>query len=139
MMKGRDENGYPLEGEDVVTEHPKRSTVEQETIPRLVKLLQQANRQADDATESLEALRRKHDTLLKEYVALKQSDDCELCQRETTPKGRTVELCHTCSVGRQTIESLKLDLAKEVENSLFWHECYKTALRERYESFTYTS
>ena len=134
-MKGRDENGYPREGEDVVPERLKRTPVEQETIPRLVMLLQEANKRLYNAIEAIEASNRKYDHLHKEYVALKYSDECKLCQmkRETTPKGRTVELCRKCSVGRQTIESLKLQLVKEEERSRFWHECCETALRERYE------
>ena len=135
-MKGRDENGYPLEGEDVVPERPKPSPVEQDAIPRLVKLLQEANRRLDNTIEALEASNRKYDHLHKEYVALKYSDFCETCQmkKDSTPKGGCVELCRKCSVGRQTIESLKLQLVKEEERSQFWHECYETALRERYES-----
>ena len=142
-MKGRDEHGYPLEGEDVVPEHPKRPTHEQETIPRLVTLLQEANRRLDNTIEALQAskqnynhLRKKYNELNQQYMALKHADECDLCQkkRETTPKGGCVELCHDCGVGRQTIESLKLQLAKEEERSIYWHECYETALRERYES-----
>ena len=136
-MKGRDEHGYSLEGEDVVPERPKKRTLgEQDTIPTLVKLLQEANWRADDAIEALQASNRKYDHLHKEYVALKHNDECDLCQmkRETTPKGGCVELCHKCSVGRQAIESLKLQLVKEEEQSRFWHECYETALHERYET-----
>ena len=144
-MKGRDEHGYPLEGEDVVPEHPKRLTYEQETIPRLVSLLQDSNRRIDNTLEALQAsnqnynnLRKKYDNLHQEYMALKHEDECDLCQkkRETTPKGGCVELYPTCSVGRQTIESLKLNLVKEEERSRYWHECYETALRERYETDT---
>ena len=142
-LKGRDEHGYPLEGEDVVPEHPKRLTHEQETIPRLVTLLQEANRRLDNTIEALQAsnqnynhLRKKYNELNQQYIALKHEDECDLCQkkRETTPKGGCVELCHDCSVGRQTIESLKLNLVKEEERSRYWHECYETALRERYET-----
>ena len=142
-MKGRDEHGYPLEGEDVVPEHPKRSTHEQETIPRLVTLLQEANRRLDNNIEAfsnlqskLRSLTQKYNQLNQHYMALKREYECDLCQkkRETTPNGGCVELCHDCGVGRQTIESLKLNLAKEEERSRYWHECYETSLRERYET-----
>ena len=68
-MKGRDENGYPLEG-DVVPERPKRSTVKQETIPRLVTLLQEANRRLDNAIEALEASNQNYDHLRKTIRSL---------------------------------------------------------------------
>ena len=49
IIKGRDEHGYPLEGVDVVPHFPRTTPREEETIPRLVQLLQDANRRADRA------------------------------------------------------------------------------------------
>jgi len=48
-IKGCDEHGYPLEGVDEVPNGPHLPpcTLREEAIPRLVQLLQDANRRAD--------------------------------------------------------------------------------------------
>jgi len=48
-VKGRDEDGYPLEGIDVIPDFPPREKNQEEsnTIPKLVQLLQDANRRTN--------------------------------------------------------------------------------------------
>jgi len=131
-IKGRDEHGYPLEGVDVVPHGPRRPREEEETIPRLVQLLQDANRRADRANQAREDIHRKYLQVEKENSALKCRDYCESCQKkaDTTPEG--YELCHECSGNRQTIQSLKLELDKRDKEIRYWQDCYETALGEQY-------
>ena len=56
-VKGRSEDGYPLEGIDVVPNFPTR---EDETIPKLVQLLQDANRREARWKDSSEYWGRKY-------------------------------------------------------------------------------
>ena len=132
LCLGRD--NYSSEGIDVVPERPPRRD---ETIPRLVKLLQDANRREEQVRRNADALNRKYHTLYQEYMALRHSDYCDACQlkKDTTPEGDTYTLCCKCSEGKQTIASLKLELEKKEEQRLYWQDCYETALSERYQSF----
>ena len=134
LCPGRYQDGYPLEGVDVVPERPPRQN---ETISRLVKLLQDANRREEAARRSADALNRKYHYLYQEYTALKHNDYCETCQlkKDTTPKGDTYTLCAECGEVQQTVASLKLQLEKKEEQILYWQECYETALSERYQTF----
>ena len=76
LCPGKDKDGYPLEGVDMCPSRLHRD----ETIPRLVKLLQDANRREEAARQSADALNRKYHSLHREYMALKHSDYCEACQ-----------------------------------------------------------
>ena len=55
-----------------------------------------------------------------------------MCQKvqDSTRSGKTYTLCESCAAGRQTIESLQRELKKEREDSIYWQECYETALKE---------
>ena len=130
----RDQNDYTIDGIDVVPERPPRQN---ETISRLVKLLQDANHREEAARRSADALNRKYHSLYQEYMALKHSDYCEACQlkKDTSPKGDTLTLCAECGEVQQTIARLKLELEKKEEQRLYWQDCYETALSERYQSF----
>ena len=132
-IKGRDEHGYPLEGVDVVPNSPRRPR-EEETITRLVELLQDANRRADRADQAREVIHRKYLQVEKENSALKCRDYCESCQKkaDTTPEGLTVETCRKCSENRQTIQSLRLELDKRDQEIRYWQDCYETALGEHF-------
>ena len=136
-LKGRDEHGYPLEGVDLVPNGP-RTSREEETIPRLVQLLQDANRRADRANQLKEDIHRKYLQVEKENSALKYRDFCESCQKkaDTTPEGLTVETCRKCSENRQTIQSLKLELDKRDKEIRYWQDCYETALGEQYTTLS---
>ena len=123
----RDENGYPLEGIDVVPNGPRPSILKEETIPRLVQLLQEANRRAQRSDDALTALTRKYNTLQQDYAALRIGDLCKSCQikSDTTPNGLTVELCHQCSQTQHTLESLKRELLKKDEEIRYWQDCHE--------------
>ena len=83
-IKGRDEHSYPLEGIDEVPQGPRfpPCTLREETIPRLVQLLQDANRREDRANQAWEDIHRKYLRLEQENVALKCRDCCETCQKK---------------------------------------------------------
>jgi len=132
MIKGRDEHGYPLEGVDEVAKSPRfpPCTRREETIPRLVQLLQDANRHEDRANQAWEDIHRKYLRLEQENVAFKCQDYCETCQKkvDTMPEGLTIEFCHKCGENRQTIQSLKLESVKKDKEIRYWQDCYETAL-----------
>jgi len=109
-----------------------------ETIPRLIQLLQDANRREDGANQAWEDIHRKYLRLEQENVALKCREYCETCQKkaDTTSEGLTVEFCHKCSENRQTIQSLKLELVKKDKEIRYWQDCYKTALGEHFPDTT---
>jgi len=63
-IKGRDEDGYPLEGINVVPNFPPRpKTQEESTIPKLVQLLQDANQREAQWKDSFEYWNRKYHSL----------------------------------------------------------------------------
>ena len=130
-VKGRGEDGYPLEGIDVIPNFPPRED-ESNTIPKLVQLLQDANRREARWKDSYEYLNKRYHDLYQEYMALKFSDFCQTCQtkRDTTPPGGCIELCRECGKGKRTVQSLELELEKKDESIRYWQDCYETALRE---------
>ena len=69
-VKGRSEDGYPLEGIDVLPNFPPRKD-ESNTIPKLVQLLQDANRREARWKDSYEFLNKRYHDLYQEYMALK--------------------------------------------------------------------
>ena len=147
---GRNAQGRPLKGVDVVPEKKppigqwkplfasssSSSTQtrddEEDTIPKLVKLLQKANKRADNAEDGRSFWCTKYHDLYNDYMALKYEDICESCQlqRETKPPGKTLTLCTECSKGKQTIQSLQTKLEKKQEEIKYWQDCYETALSQ---------
>ena len=128
----RDSDGYPLAGVDEVPQRPPR----EQTIPRLVQLLTDANRREERANDALESLNRRYRELLKDYNALNHRDFCETCQtkKESTPEGGCVELCTLCSRHRETLQSLQRELVKKEDQVRYWQDCYETALSELTDS-----
>ena len=142
-VKGRDEYGYALEGKDEVPARPPESKwvplYEDEeyfhkgriesSLAKIVHLLKEANRRADQWKDDYQQLLRKYETLHHDHTALKYGDLCRTCQlvSDTTPPGKTVTLCNSCGEGKQ---SLQKELEKEREQSRYWKECYETALQE---------
>ena len=102
------------------------------SLSRLVELLQEANRRADNWKDIIDTMKRRYDNLHKDYMALKYSDICISCQREqdSTPPGGTITLCRSCGEGKQTTESLKRELEKIREETRYWQDCYETALKQ---------
>ena len=132
-VKGRDKDGYPLEGIDVVPNFPPRPKEEEfNTIPKLVQLLQEANRRQAQRKDSSEYWNRRYHALYQEHMALKYGHFCETCQtkRDTTPPGGCIELCTECGQGKETVQSLQLKLEKKEEAIRYWQDCYETALRQ---------
>ena len=97
-LKTRDQTGYPLEGVDVVSECKLESS-----LSRLIGLLQEANKRADNWKDMTDTLQRKYNALYQDYIALKYSDLCVLCQKELdpTPVGETITLFRCCSKGKK--------------------------------------
>ena len=146
MLNSRDAHGYPLQGYDecgpylpllkeVVTKSNAKETQGNDTLTRLVQLLQAANAREDKLKEETELLNRKYNSLYREHMALKYEDFCESCQtkREITPPGKTITLCDECGEGKKTIHSLRLQLEKKQEEVRYWQDCYETLLGEHFE------
>ena len=123
----RDQNGYPLEGVDVVSDGKLDSS-----LSRLIGLLQEANKRADNWKDMTDTLQRKYNALYQDYMALKYSDLCVLCQKEldSTPAGETITLFRCCNESKKTLKSLKLELEKVREETRYWQNCYETALKQ---------
>ena len=128
LCLGRDENGYPADGIDIVSERPKPKN----PISELIALLQQANKREEELKDKVDYWHRKYNHLYADYIALKYDDLCLTCQKiqDSTRSGKTYTLCESCAAGRQTIESLQRELKKERQDSIYWQECYETALKE---------
>ena len=125
-MKGRDEDGYPLEGVDVVLEHKGKLKLLyskedshagkiESSLSRLVELLQQGNERAEKLKDSVQYWSHKYHSLYQEHMALKYRDLCERCHtiRDTTPPRDTLTVCLNCSRDRDTAASLTLKLEKK--------------------------
>lgn len=123
----RDQNGYPLEGVDVVSDVKLDSS-----LSRLIGLLQEANKRADNWKDMTDTLQRKYNPLYQDYMALNYSDLCVLCQKEldSTPADETITLFRCCSEGKKSLKSLKLELEKVREETRYWQDCYETALKQ---------
>ena len=140
LVKGRDADGYPTEGIDVVPERKPKPLYKKEedfhagkieySLARLVELLQEANKRAEEGENKVETLNRKYNNLHAEYIALKYNNFCDECQKvkDSAVSGKTYTLCKTCARGKETIESLQRELEKEQEKIRYWQDCYKTAL-----------
>ena len=139
-VKGRDEYGYAVEGKDEVPERSRweplyadeenfhRGRIES-SLSKIVSLLKESNRRADQWKVDYQDLLRKYENLHHDHMALKYGDLCRTCQlvSDTTPPGKTIILCRSCGEGKQ---SLKRELEKEREQTRYWKECYETALKE---------
>ena len=139
-VKGRDEYGYAVEGKDEVPERSRweplytdeenfhRGRIES-SLSKIVSLLKESNRRADQWKVDYQDLLRKYENLHCDHMALKYDDLCRTCQlvSDTTPPGKTIILCRSCGEGKQ---SLKRELEKEREQTRYWKECYETALKE---------
>ena len=138
-LKGCDDQGYPLEGIDVVPErkqpptewHP-LYTKDEETIPALVQLLQDANKCEAQLKDSVEYWNRRYYDLYQDHMALKYGNLCKTCQtaQAITPPCKTITLCRECGEGKKTIQSLKDDLKKKDEEIQYWQDCYETVLKQ---------
>ena len=60
-LRGRDQNGYPLEGVDVVPDGKLESS-----LSRLIGLLQEANKRADNWKDMTDTLQRKKNALYQD-------------------------------------------------------------------------
>ena len=145
-VKGRDEYGYAVEGKDEVPERSQDSKwvplYEDEgyfhkgriesSLAKIVGLLRESNKRADQWKDDYQDLLRKHDTLHLDHMDFNYGDLCPSCQllSDTTPPGKTIIPCRSCGEGKQTIESLRRELEKEREQTRYWKECYETALKE---------
>ena len=126
-LKTRYQTGYPLEGVDVVSEGKLESS-----LSRLIGLLQEANKRADNWKDMTDTVKRKYNASYQDYIALKYSGLCVLCQKvlDSTPVGETITLFRCCSKGKKTLKSLKLELEKVREETRYWQDCYETALKQ---------
>ena len=145
-VKGQDEYGYAIEGKDEVPERPQgerwlplyedesyfyKGKIEA-SLAKIVGLLKEANQRADQWKDDYQNLLHKYNKLHQDHMDLKHGDLCSTCQllSDATPPGKTITLCDTCGQGKQTVESLRKELEKEREQTLYWKECYETALKE---------
>ena len=105
MLNTRDVSVYPLPDYDLVPERPKPTP--KDTLSKLVKLLQQANRREEKLKESLDFLNRKYHSLYQEHLTYKLSDLCTDCQtrRENAGNGGCYEVCDECTHKRDTTAS----------------------------------
>ena len=127
-MNTRDEQGYPLEGIDVVPIRPKKRN----KMAELMKLLQEANRREEKERENADYWRRAYHRLNKNYIALKFEDLCSECKRVKagTDPGETYTLRETCHRGRETVSTLTRKLEEKEKEKTYWQGCYETALRQ---------
>ena len=127
LSVARHQQGYPLEGVNMVPERLKPKN----PISKLIALLQQAN-EREELKNKVDHWHRKYNQLYADYIALKYDDFCLTCQKvqDSTQSSKTYTLCESCAAGRQTIKSLQRELEKELEDSIYWQECYETALKE---------
>ena len=149
-VKGRDEYGYAIEGKDEVPVRPQggrwlplyedesyfyKGKIEA-SLAKIVGLLKEANRRADQWKDDYQNLLHKYNKLHKEHMDLKHGDLCSMCQllSDATPPGKTITPCDICGQGKQTVESLRKELEKEREQTRYWKECYETALKELSEA-----
>ena len=149
-VKGRDEYGYAIEGKDEVPGRPQggrwvplyedesyfyKGKIEA-SLAKIVGLLKDANRRADQWKDDYQSLLGKYNKLYQDYMDLKHGDLCSLCQllSDATPPGKTITPCDTCGQGKQTVESLRKELDKEREQTQYWKESYETALKELSEA-----
>ena len=132
-LNTRDENGYPLEGVDVVPERPKVNKVNK--MAELMKLLQEANRREEQANERAGYWHRAYQRLNQDYIALQFDDLCSECKqvKDGTDPGETSTLCAPCSLERDTAKTLTWKLGQKEKEKRYWQECYETLLSKHYD------
>ena len=140
LVKERDADGYPTEGIDVVPEQKAKPLYKKEedfhagkieySLARLVELLQEANKRAEEEENKVETLNRKCNNQHADHIALKYNNLCAECQnvKDSAASCKTYTLCKTCARGKETFESLQRELEKEQEKIRYWQDCYETAL-----------
>ena len=70
LCLGRNENGYPTDGIDIVSERPKPKN----PVSELIALLQQANKREEELKDKADYWPRKYNHLYADYIALKYDD-----------------------------------------------------------------
>ena len=121
-LKGRDENGYPTEGLDVV---PERKT--NDVLSTVVELLKESNQRSSRLQDEKDYWYHRYQDLNKDYIALKYDDSCQQCL--TPSKQGTsgeLSLCEEC---KSTIRELKKELERQEKVIRYWQECYETTLQ----------
>ena len=122
-VKGRDEYGYVLEGVDLVPERkqdlkwkPLYDNRDEEyfhkgriesSLAKIVSLLKESNKRADQWRDNYKDLLHKYDKLHRDHMDLKYGDLCSTCQMvsDTIPPGKTITPYDACGKGKQTIVS----------------------------------
>ena len=132
-MNTRDENGYPLEGIDVVPIRPKKPS----KMAELMKLLQETNRREEKERENADYWCRAYHRLNKDYIALQFEDLCSECKqvKAGTDPGETYTLCEPCNRGRDTVRTLRRKLEEKEKEKAYCQDCYETALRHLTSDF----
>ena len=132
-LNTRDENGYPLESIDVVSECPRVNKVNK--LSQLMKLLQQANRREEQANERADYWHRAYQRLNQDYIALQFEDLCSECKqvKDGSDPGETSTLCTPCSLERDTVKTLTRKLEQKEKEKRYWQECYETLLSKHYD------
>ena len=132
-LNTRDENGYPLESIDVVSECPRVNKVNK--LSQLMKLLQQANRREEQANERADYWHRAYQRLNQDYIALQFEDLCSECKqvKDGSDPGETSTLCAPCSLERDTVKTLTRKLEQKEKEKRYWQECYETLLSKYYD------
>ena len=132
-LNTRDEQGYPLEGIDVVPVRPKKPS----KMAELMNLLQEANRREEKEREDADHWRRAYHRLNQDYIALQFEDLCSECKRVKagTDPGETYTLCETCYRGGETVRTLTRKLEEKEKEKRYWQDCYETALRQLTSDF----
>jgi len=131
-MSGRDAEGYPLQGIDVVPERvsENRKLVEiKDNMTKLIGLLQEANRREEQLKLVQERQHRKYRALEQEYLALKYGHGCDDCIRVQDDVEDVIIPCQTCAKPNETIQSLQLKLEKARQEASYWQDCFETALQ----------
>ena len=121
-VNGRDQDGYPTEGFDVVPER------KQDVLPTVVQLLKEANQRSERLQDEKDYWYRRHQDLYKDYIALKYNEAYQHCL--TPSKQNTsveLALCEEC---KSTISELRKEIQRQEGVIRYWQECYETALQQ---------
>ena len=126
----RDEQGYQLEGIDVVPIRPK--VKKPNKMAELINLWQEVNRCEEKERENADYWRQAYLRLNQDYIALKFEDLCSECKRvkACTDPGETYTHCETCHRGGETVRSLTRKLEEKQKEKNYWQDSCETALRQ---------
>ena len=83
LSVGRHQQGYPLEGVDVVPERPKPKN----PISELIALSQQANKREEELKDKVDHWHRKYNQLYADYIALMYDDYVLRVKKYKIPHG----------------------------------------------------